>query len=139
MISEKEKLRFNRAKLSPRTKKIVTTALITLAVCAFFIWLGVGMYLSVPEEEREALLPMYFMYSVFPLLIIFFGAKRIYAVVNGKEDPDMSDCEVKEEIMIRPYEEKDWGSVEKIHDSARKVELSLAGRMLPSCRLKRRL
>lgn len=39
----------------------------------------------------------------------------------------MAALEHKEEIVIRPYEESNWESVEKIHDSARKIELDLAG------------
>lgn len=31
-----------------------------------------------------------------------------------------------QEITIRPYSQSDWTAIEKIHDSARKIELSLA-------------
>lgn len=34
---------------------------------------------------------------------------------------------MKDSIQIRTYVESDWTSIEKIHDSARKLELSLAG------------
>ncbi len=95
MKNRKNNIKLKKAEFSPRTKKIITTVAITLAVCLFFIWLGAGMYISVPEEERSELLPMFFMYSVFPLLIVFFGAKRIYIIVNFGEDPEMVEKEEK--------------------------------------------
>lgn len=93
MRSEKKKIKLEKAEFSPRTKKIVTTVAVTLAVCLFFIWLGAGMYISVPEEERGDLLPTFLMYAIFPLLIALFGAKRIYIIANGGEDPDPSVTE----------------------------------------------
>ena len=78
--------------LSKNTKKIITTAAITFVVFLFFIWLGVGMYVSVPAESRGELWPVFGMYGVFPALIFFFGAKRVYDVVNGGED-DSEDTE----------------------------------------------
>ncbi len=78
--------------LSKNTKKIITTAAITFVVFLFFIWLGAGMYFSVPEESRGELWPVFGMYGVFPALIFFFGAKRVYDVVNGGED-DSEDTE----------------------------------------------
>ena len=82
--------------LSKNTKKIITTAAITFVVFLFFIWLGVGMYVSVPAESRGELWPVFGMYAVFPLLIFFFGAKRIYAVLNNDEDEE-NDSDMKEE------------------------------------------
>ncbi|MBQ3501559.1 MAG: hypothetical protein IJA70_09060 [Oscillospiraceae bacterium] len=78
--------------ISKNTKKIITTAAITFVVFLFFVWLGVGMYVSVPAESRGELWPVFGMYGVFPALIFFFGAKRVYDVVNGGED-DSEDTE----------------------------------------------
>ena len=72
--------------LSKSTKRIITTAGITFVVFLFFIWLGVGMYVSVPAESRGELWPVFGMYVVFPALIFFFGAKRVYSIVNGEEE-----------------------------------------------------
>ena len=74
--------------LSKNAKKIITTAVITFVVFLFFIWLGVGMYISVPAESRGELWPVFGMYGVFPALIFFFGAKRVYDVVNGGEESE---------------------------------------------------
>ena len=74
--------------LSKNAKKIITTAVITFVVFLFFIWLGVGMYVSVPAESRGELWPVFGMYGVFPALIFFFGAKRVYDVVNGGEESE---------------------------------------------------
>lgn len=96
MIKEK----FSKAKyfrLSKKTKKIATTAVIIFAVFLFFIWLGVGMYVSVPEGSRSELWPVFGMYFVFPGLIFFFGAKRVYAIMNDEEDPDESESEEETE------------------------------------------
>ena len=90
MGNEKKKIKFEKPELSPKTKKIVTTLVITVVVFAFFIWLGLGMYFSVPQGERGDLLPSFLMYGVFPLLIAFFGGKRVYIIMNGGEDPDPS-------------------------------------------------
>ena len=87
MITEKFP-KFEKPVLSKNTKKIITTSVITLAVFLFFIWLGAGMYFSVPEESRGELWPVFGMYAVFPLLIFFFGAKRIYAVLNNDDDEE---------------------------------------------------
>ena len=51
MITEKIP-EFKKIKLSKNTKRIIATAIITFAVFLFFIWLGVGMYISVPAEKR---------------------------------------------------------------------------------------
>ena len=87
MITEKFP-KFKKPVFSKNTKKIITTSVITLLVFLFFIWLGAGMYFSVPEESRGELWPVFGMYSVFPLLIFFFGAKRIYAVLNNGDDEE---------------------------------------------------
>ena len=80
--------------LSKKAKRITATAVITFVVFAFFIWLGVGMYVSVPAEKRGELWPVFGMYVVFPALIIFFGAKRVHGLHNGEdsgEDEDESE------------------------------------------------
>lgn len=85
----KEKfLEIKKLLLSKKAKKIITTAVITLLVFLFFIWLGVGMYISVPAEKRGELWPVFGMYVVFPALIFFFGAKRVYGVLNGGEESE---------------------------------------------------
>ncbi len=83
-------------RLSKKTRKIATTAAIIFAVFLFFIWLGIGMYVSVPEGRRGELWPMFLMYLVFPALIFWFGAKRVYAILSGEEDPD-EEPETEEE------------------------------------------
>ena len=87
MITEKFP-KFEKPVLSKNTKKIITTSVITLAVFLFFIWLGAGMYFSVPEESRGELWPVFGMYAVFPGLIFFFGAKRVHSVLNGEDDSE---------------------------------------------------
>lgn len=84
-------------RLSKKAKKIATTAAIIFAVFLFFIWLGVGMYVSVPEGSRGELWPVFGMYFVFPGLIFFFGAKRVYAIISGEEDPDEKEPEAENE------------------------------------------
>lgn len=79
--------------LSKNAKRITATAVITFVVFAFFIWLGVGMYVSVPAEKRGELWPVFGMYFVFPALIFFFGAKRVLGILNNEED----DSDMKEE------------------------------------------
>lgn len=98
MIKEKFP-KITKIKFSKKTKKIITTGVITFLVFAFFIWLGIGMYISVPAESRGELLPMYFMYGVFPALIFWFGAKRVYDIENGEDDePDDDEDEPEDEI-----------------------------------------
>ncbi|MBR3961996.1 MAG: hypothetical protein IKK14_00555 [Oscillospiraceae bacterium] len=79
---------FKKITFSKNAKKIITTAVITLVVFLFFIWLGVGMYVSVPAESRGELWPVFGMYAVFPGLIFFFGAKRVHSVLNGEDDSE---------------------------------------------------
>lgn len=85
MIKEKI-LKLKKIFLSKNAKKIITTAVITFVVLLFFVWLGAGMYFSVPEENRGELWPVFGMYGVFPALIFYFGARRVYDIVNGGED-----------------------------------------------------
>ena len=90
-ISEINKIRFSK-----KTKKIITTAVITVVVFMFFFWLGAGMCVSVPEENRGELWPVFGMYVVFPALIFFFGARRVLDVINNDED-DKNDYVTEEE------------------------------------------
>ncbi len=131
-------IKLKKFELSPITKKIMITLVITLVVFLFFIWLGVGMYISVPPEERSSLLPMYFIYCVFPFLIFFLGVKRIYIIINFGEDAEQqkniekmylkkqNPFSLAEKIVLRPYDKDDWKRIAEIHDSARKIELKLA-------------
>ena len=90
MIKEKIFSELN-ARFSKKKRKIASTAVITFLVFLFFIWLGVGMYFSVPSDSRGELWPMFGMYAVFPGLIFFFGAKRVYDIVNGEEEEAEED------------------------------------------------
>ena len=82
--------------LSKNTKRIIATSVITFVVFMFFIWLGVGMYIYVPEESRGELWPVFGMYAVFPMLIFFFGVKRVLGILNNDED-DEADGDSQEE------------------------------------------
>jgi hypothetical protein len=92
MISEKIR-EFKKLNFPKRTKRIIATAVITFVVFMFFVWLGVGMYIYVPQESRGELWPVFGMYAVFPSLIFFFGAKRIYDVLNSGTDEEEEENE----------------------------------------------
>ena len=82
----KEKIpKLKKIKLSKNTKKIITTAVITFVVFMFFIWLGVGMYVSVPAEKRAELWPVFGMYAVFPALIFWAHRENIKRLRSGTE------------------------------------------------------
>lgn len=85
MITEKFP-KLTGTNLSKSKKRIIATSVITFVVFMFFIWLGVGMYIYVPEESRGELWPVFGMYAVFPMLIFFFGVKRVYSILNGEEE-----------------------------------------------------
>jgi TRAP-type C4-dicarboxylate transport system permease small subunit len=85
MITEKFP-KLTGTNLSKSKKRIIATSVITFIVFMFFIWLGVGMYIYVPEESRGELWPVFGMYAVFPMLIFFFGIKRVYSILNGEEE-----------------------------------------------------
>ncbi len=74
--------------ISKKTKHIIATVAVTLTVFLFFIWLGVGMYISVPAESRGELWPVFGMYGVFPGIIFFFGVKKVHGILNGEDDQD---------------------------------------------------
>ncbi len=89
-----------------KTKQLAATLVLMLVVCLFFIWLGAGMYHSVPEGDRGGLMPMFLLYSVFPLLIVGFSLHRIREILR---EADTSEEEAaKEEI-----EEMEKGSLAK--------------------------
>ena len=85
MITEKFP-KLTGTNLSKSKKRIIATSVITFVVFMFFIWLGVGMYIYVPEESRGELWPVFGMYAVFPMLIFFYGVKRVYSILNGEEE-----------------------------------------------------
>ncbi|MBQ6877407.1 MAG: hypothetical protein IJO22_03275 [Oscillospiraceae bacterium] len=76
---------------SKRSKHIMATAAVTLVVFLFFIWLGMGMYVSVPAENRGELWPVFGMYGVFPAIIFFFGVKKVHGILNGEDDDEESE------------------------------------------------
>lgn len=96
MIKEKFS-KLKKIEFSKKTRKIIITAAISFVVFMFFIWLGVGMYISVPEERRPELWPMYGMYAVFPMIIFILGVKRVHAILNGEDDSDDDGEEIPEE------------------------------------------
>ena len=95
MITEKFP-KLTGTNLSKSKKRIIATSVITFVVFMFFIWLGVGMYIYVPEESRGELWPVFGMYAVFPMLIFFFGVKRVYSILNGEEE-EPKDSEKSED------------------------------------------
>lgn len=97
MIKEKV-FSVKKVMLSKKAKRITATAVITFVVFLFFIWLGAGMYVSVPAESRGELWPVFGMYAVFPFLIFIFGVKRVYVILKGEEQEDSeNDSENDEE------------------------------------------
>jgi len=81
-------------KLNHKTKQLAATLALMLAVCLFFIWLGAGMYRSVPEADRGGLMPMFLLYGVFPLLIVIFSLHRIREILR-EADPQEEPFEEK--------------------------------------------
>jgi uncharacterized Tic20 family protein len=68
-----------------KAKKIEVTVSVALVVILFFVWLGIGMYVSVPESARSSLIPMLLMYLVFPLLVASLSVQRIVFIVKNEE------------------------------------------------------
>ena len=75
--------------LSDRQKKIFSTAAVALAVCLFYLWLGIGLGKYMPEGSRGNLTPLLIMYCVFPAFVLFFSIKRIVNILMGKEDREV--------------------------------------------------
>lgn len=75
--------------LSDRQKKIISTAAVALAVCAFYLWLGIGLGKYMPEGSRDNLAPLLIMYCVFPAFVLFFSIKRVVNILMGKEDREV--------------------------------------------------
>lgn len=74
-------------KLTHKTKQLLATLALMLAVCLFFVWLGAGMYRSVPEADRGGLMPMFLLYGIFPLLIVVFSCRRVREILREVELP----------------------------------------------------
>jgi len=74
-------------KLTHKTKQLLATLALMLAVCLFFVWLGAGMYRSVPEADRGGLMPTFLLYGVFPLLVVVFSYRRIREILREVELP----------------------------------------------------
>ncbi len=85
----KLKIKIKGIELSERQKKILSTAVVALAVCGFYIWLGIGLEKYMPDGSRENLPPLLVMYSVFPLFVLFFSIKRVVNILRGKEDQEV--------------------------------------------------
>lgn len=75
--------------LSERQKKIFSTAAVALAVCAFYLWLGIGLGKYMPEGSRDNIAPLIIMYCIFPAFVLFFSIKRVVNILLGKEDRDV--------------------------------------------------
>ena len=80
----KLKIKIKGIELSERQKKILSTAVVALAVCGFYIWLGIGLETYMPDGSRENLPPLLVMYSVFPLFVLFFSIKRVVIFCGAK-------------------------------------------------------
>lgn len=65
---------------SRKGRRILILAGLCFAVCAFFIWLGIGLYIYLPKGESENRIGMFFLYSVFPLAIIGLSSYRVYRI-----------------------------------------------------------
>lgn len=87
-LNLKPKLK-NIVNLSERQKKIFSTAAVALAVCAFYLWLGIGLGKYMPEGSRDNVAPLIIMYCIFPALVLFFSIKRVINILLGKEDRDV--------------------------------------------------
>lgn len=93
-------------KLNHRTKQLAATLALMLAVCLFFIWLGAGMYRSVPEGDRGGLMPMFLLYGVFPLLVVVFSLHRIREILREVDPPEEAAREERMETGRESLSEK---------------------------------
>ncbi len=97
-ILQKFKLKFKLkgiVNLSERQKKIISTAAVALAVCAFYIWLGIGLGRYMPESSHSNLVPLLIMYCIFPAFVLFFSIKRVVNILMGKEDREVIESAAK--------------------------------------------
>lgn len=99
----KLKFKLKIINLSERQKKIFSTAAVAFAVCAFYLWLGIGLGKYMPEGSKSNLAPLLVMYSVFPAFVLFFSIKRIVNILLGKEDRE----------IIEPVQESNSENKEK--------------------------
>ena len=74
-------------RLTHKRKQLLATLALMLAVCLFFVWLGAGMYRSVPQADRGGLMPTFLLYGVFPLLVVVFSYRRIREILREVELP----------------------------------------------------
>lgn len=81
---------------SPKGKKIISTAVVTFVVCLFYIWMSVGLYIFLDEEKESLFLPIFLMYLVFPILLLFFGARKMYIIYTKGYEDTMADKPNKE-------------------------------------------
>lgn len=91
-----KKILFWKTESPIKAKKIEVTISVALIVIIFFVWLGAGMYVSVPEGSRADLLPMFLMYLVFPLLVVILSVQRIFSIIKS-DDPEEEAPEEKTE------------------------------------------
>ena len=94
--------------LSERQKKIISTVAVALAVCAFYLWLGIGLNTYMPAGSRNNLAPLLIMYCAFPVFVLFFSIKRVVNILLGKEDR-----EVIEPVKEASDEEKETAEAKK--------------------------
>lgn len=84
-------MKLGKTKSSAKTKKIVATVCITIAICGIFLWFAKGLDIYASEKMRNNLGYIYFMYSVFPVFSIIFGIVRIKKISeesNGDENEE---------------------------------------------------
>lgn len=93
-------------RLTHKRKQLLATLALMLAVCLFFVWLGAGMYRSVPEGDRGGLMPMFLLYGVFPLLVVVFSLHRIREILREVAPPEEAAREERMETGRESLSEK---------------------------------
>jgi|GEM_PF-1916632 len=93
-------------KLNHKTRQLAATLALMLAVCLFFVWLGAGMYRSVPEGDRGGLMPMFLLYGVFPLLVAAFSLHRVREILREVDPPEEAAKEETAETKKESLSEK---------------------------------
>ena len=86
-----------RWEIPERRKKIVITVAVITLVLLFFLWLECGLLSTASEEKKKLLLPISFMYAVFPALTLIFGGTRIYRILSGEEPEEKTKTEQETE------------------------------------------